>query len=549
MSGPGTGGESVFRPTFSQRPCPRITFLPLSFSIMKSKDRSSGGRTKSDPPTRAESTQPTEELPITDDSDPRESFSRVGLRQSASVKSLLRLGVKWFDVGHGMLVQGQADADHHVVTEMSGPHPTIEPGDRTRLSASVFLGTVAQNAPAGVLPQGDAGGVEGWPSAGCHLATPVVVDGDLYGAVCFVGDEPREKQFASDDFIFLDLLAQAVERALLRSRQSDVLDETRAQLEKAETLLKQVQDVAGVAAWELDLEAKQSSWTEKIYDVTGLAKQDELSLRSLLGVVPDSGREEIQTALSQCVREQKPFRVEVPLRSGGGESRWVEVHAAPHVVDGSVRRVIGTFRDATERRRRVEELQRAQRESISRLARAAEYRDFETGAHIRRVGVLARELADELGQPGVWQERIREAAPLHDVGKIGISDSILLKTGPLTEEEYEVMKAHPTIGAQLLSGGGSELLQMAEKIARSHHERWDGKGYPDGLAGEDIPLAARIVSVVDAFDAMTNDRPYRSALSEQEALDAIRAGRGTQFCPRVANAFIRRQERHSEYAP
>jgi putative two-component system response regulator len=189
-------------------------------------------------------------------------------------------------------------------------------------------------------------------------------------------------------------------------------------------------------------------------------------------------------------------------------------------------------------RSRTADLEAAQKEILGRLATAAEYRDDATGRHTRRVGVLARNVATLLGRPRDWAAKVGRAAPLHDVGKVGIPDEILLKQGPLSDGEFEVMKRHTVIGGDLLADGQSELVQLAETIARTHHERWDGKGYPEGRAGDAIPLAGQIVGVVDAFDAMTHDRPYRPALTRVEALREIRRGRGSQFAPRVADVVL-----------
>jgi putative two-component system response regulator len=158
---------------------------------------------------------------------------------------------------------------------------------------------------------------------------------------------------------------------------------------------------------------------------------------------------------------------------------------------------------------RTDDLEMAQIEILDRLAGAAEFRDDDTGQHTRRVAVLAAVLGRRLGSDDTLVDLIRRAAPLHDLGKIGIPDGVLLKPGKLTEHEFELMKTHTTIGARILSGGKSSLIRMAEEIAWSHHERWDGTGYPRGLAGEAIPLAARLVSVADVFDALTRyTRPY-----------------------------------------
>lgn len=192
--------------------------------------------------------------------------------------------------------------------------------------------------------------------------------------------------------------------------------------------------------------------------------------------------------------------------------------------------------------RRTRELQEARRELLDRLAHAAEMRDDETGRHTQRVGALAAEIARALGLPEARTEIIRQAAPLHDIGKLGVPDAVLRKAGALDERELTVMRTHAEIGARLLAGGDSELIRTAEVIARCHHERWDGNGYPDGLTGEQIPLAARIVAAADVYDALTHDRPYRPAWTEEQALELLRSERGAQFDPRVVDALLALRE-------
>jgi putative two-component system response regulator len=187
---------------------------------------------------------------------------------------------------------------------------------------------------------------------------------------------------------------------------------------------------------------------------------------------------------------------------------------------------------------RTRELEEAQVEILQRLAAAAEFRDDDTGEHTHRVGHLAALLATGIGLPAAEVDLIRRAAPLHDVGKIGIPDSILLKPGRLTREERRIMQTHVTIGAAMLTGGHSALVQMAERIARSHHERWDGKGYPDGHVGNQIPIEARVVAVVDFLDALTHRRPYRPAWSLEKAVVKIIAERGGHFDPVVVDVII-----------
>jgi putative two-component system response regulator len=188
---------------------------------------------------------------------------------------------------------------------------------------------------------------------------------------------------------------------------------------------------------------------------------------------------------------------------------------------------------------RTAELERARFEILRRLARAAEYRDDNTGEHTRRVGETSAAIARALGLDGKEVELIRRVAPLHDVGKIAIPDSILLWPGRLEPAQVEVMRTHTLIGGDLLGGSGFELLDRAAEIALTHHERWDGKGYPHGLAGENIPLFGRIVEVADTFDALTHQRPYKQAWAVKDAWTEIEGDAGTHFDPTVVEAFER----------
>jgi putative two-component system response regulator len=189
-------------------------------------------------------------------------------------------------------------------------------------------------------------------------------------------------------------------------------------------------------------------------------------------------------------------------------------------------------------RERTRELVEAQIEIIERLAVAAEYRDDNTGQHTQRVGQMSALLARQLGLPDSQVSLIARAAPLHDVGKIGVPDTILMKMGKLTPAEFEVVKLHTIIGARILSGGKFPLLRLAEEIAFSHHERWDGAGYA-GMRGTDVPLAGRIVAVADVFDALTQQRPYKPAWPVAEAIAEIDRQRERQFDPAVVDAFLR----------
>ncbi|WP_437203242.1 HD-GYP domain-containing protein [Planctomicrobium sp. SH664] len=183
-------------------------------------------------------------------------------------------------------------------------------------------------------------------------------------------------------------------------------------------------------------------------------------------------------------------------------------------------------------------LQLAQEETIHRLVNATVYRDEETGGHIRRTGLLSEVLARAAGWSAEETRRIRMAAPMHDLGKIAIPDAILRKPGPLSREEFETMKLHTVIGGRLLENSYCPVLQMAHDIALAHHEHWNGRGYPAGLVGRQIPEAARIVSIVDVYDALSHDRVYRRALSNSEVLDLMAQGNGRQFDPRLLSLFF-----------
>lgn len=188
---------------------------------------------------------------------------------------------------------------------------------------------------------------------------------------------------------------------------------------------------------------------------------------------------------------------------------------------------------------RTVELRHAYEEMVFRLGRAIEVRDAETGAHIERVGAAVEALALELGVEASRAELLRLASPLHDIGKIAVREAILLKPGPLTPEERAEVELHTEVGRNLLAGSGNDLLELAATIAWTHHERWNGSGYPRGLAGETIPIEGRIVAVSDVADALLSDRPDRPALPEEEVRAWIARERGREFDPRIVDAFLR----------
>jgi putative two-component system response regulator len=215
--------------------------------------------------------------------------------------------------------------------------------------------------------------------------------------------------------------------------------------------------------------------------------------------------------------------------------------ADPAMAQAQLERVIGDLgRVYRERNDALRELARAHHEALLRLSIAAEFRDDDTGVHIVRMGFLAEALALALGQNAAWAKLLRMAAPMHDIGKIGVPDNVLKKPGPLTREEREVMNRHAQMGADILGASEVPLFKLASEVAMSHHERFDGSGYPRGLAGAAIPLSGRIVAAVDYFDALTMDRCYRPAIQDKQALEMMAGERGRLFDPLVVDTFLDR---------
>jgi PAS domain S-box-containing protein len=193
---------------------------------------------------------------------------------------------------------------------------------------------------------------------------------------------------------------------------------------------------------------------------------------------------------------------------------------------------------AREQQRAIEGLQASRQETVERLAKALEMHDGETGRHVNRMASIAAFLGERVGLDRDRVMLLRTAAPMHDVGKVATPDGVLRKEGPLTPEERKVMECHTTVGYEILADSDSELLQLGARVALTHHERWDGTGYPRGIAGEEIPIEGRITAVADVFDALLSDRCYRAALPLEDAVEVIREGRGTHFDPQVVDALL-----------
>lgn len=224
----------------------------------------------------------------------------------------------------------------------------------------------------------------------------------------------------------------------------------------------------------------------------------------------------------------KPFNIKEVINR---IQNWLEVRLLHKEISNQNRELEARVRERTQK------LAHTQREIVKRLARAGEYRDNETGMHIVRMSRYSSLLAETVGINPEGCELIFHASPMHDIGKIGIPDRILLKPGKLTRDEWDIMRSHTEMGAEILSGSDSDLLKKAEVIAKTHHEKWDGSGYPKGTKGEDIPIEGRIVAVSDVFDALTSERPYKKAWTVEEAVEELDRGRGAHFDPQLIEKF------------
>ncbi|KZY40811.1 two-component system response regulator, partial [Pseudoalteromonas shioyasakiensis] len=240
------------------------------------------------------------------------------------------------------------------------------------------------------------------------------------------------------------------------------------------------------------------------------------------------------TAKNQIEDEQMGFDI--------GAVDYITKPISPPIVKARIKSQLALYNQARHLedlvQQRTQEINDTRLEIIRRLGRAAEYKDNETGMHVIRMSWFAKFLAQCISQPDEWCELLFNAAPMHDIGKIGIPDHILLKPGRLNEAEWEVMKRHAEYGAEIIGEHQSDILKMAKEVAISHHEKWDGTGYPYGLSGENIPLSARIVAIADVFDALTSERPYKKAWPEEEAIKLLRSESGKHFDPNLIEPFI-----------
>jgi putative two-component system response regulator len=335
----------------------------------------------------------------------------------------------------------------------------------------------------------------------------------------------------------------------LRRRDLEIAQQTHSRT--LEERIQMLMDRAPVPIYIKDRDRRYVIANRVAHEVAGLEPNALIGLGDEAIMDPDSEALARETDL-RVLRDGAAFEREETLRVGPEERTFLTVKF-PYVDDsGEIVGISGISTDITAKRqaeelredlaeaqvRAIEELRTSRQETVERLARAIEMHDAETGAHVNRMATIASYLGAELGLDHHEVLLLRAAAPMHDVGKIAVPDEILRKPGSLTPEERTEMERHTTVGHEILDGSASELLQMAARIALTHHEHYDGGGYPRGLRGEEIPLEGRIVAVADVFDALLSDRSYRPAMSVEEATEVIREGRGTHFDPRVADALL-----------
>ena len=287
---------------------------------------------------------------------------------------------------------------------------------------------------------------------------------------------------------------------------------------------------------------------EKALKIAQSASQPDIILLDIMMPIMD-GYEVCRQLKSNPVTNKIPIIFVTAMSEVEDEKKGLDVGAVdyitkpinPAIVLARVRTHLALYDQTRELekkvRERTAELIDTRLEIIRRLGRAAEYKDNQTGLHVIRMGHYSRLIAAHMNANEEWVECLFLAAPMHDIGKIGIPDANLLKPGKLNDQEWDVMRKHPEFGAEIIGDNDSELLQMAKEIALNHHEKWDGSGYPKGLKGEEIPLTARIIAVADVFDALTTGRPYKQAWSVEDTVNFIDENSGTHFDPDLVVVF------------
>jgi len=381
------------------------------------------------------------------------------------------------------------------------------------------------------------GGLEFWAEAA--LVVPLVFHGRANGALLAIDRRVDGPAFSAEDARLLDAFAVSAATAVAGAQSVEADIERLASIVRSSTDAIVTTDPHGII----------TSWNPGAEQLLGYSAHEVLDQHAqdiAKLVVPQDIPADVEIWRRVLAGESVKHQETTRIRKDGTQ---VEVSLSAFTIRdryGAITGLASISRDMTEHKQmqrilsqRLAELERAREDTLRRLALAAEYRDDDTLQHTERVGTLAASIATIMGLDEATIDLIKLAAPLHDIGKLGISDTILQKPGKLTPQERDTMQQHTLIGAAILAGSEHPVLQMAEQIAIAHHERWDGTGYPYGLAGEAIPLPARIVSVADTFDALTHQRPYKHAWPTAQAIREISQQAGTQFDPKVVDAFTK----------
>lgn len=335
----------------------------------------------------------------------------------------------------------------------------------------------------------------------------------------------------------------------LRQRELEIAQ--KAHSKALEERLQMLMDRAPVPIYIKDGERRYVLANRVAHEVAGLEPNDLIG-RTDKEIMPPEAERHAAASDRRILEAGDTYEAEETLMVGEEERTFFTVKF-PYVDDGGqIAGISGISTDITDKKKAeelreelaaaqelaIEELRASRQETVERLAKAIEMHDAETGRHVNRMASIAAFLGSQLGFDHDRVLLLRAAAPMHDVGKIATPDDILQKPGPLTPPEREEMQRHTTVGHQILADSDSELLNLAARIALTHHERWDGGGYPAGLAGEEIPIEGRITAAADVFDALLSDRCYRSALSVEDAVEIMEEGRGSHFDPQVVDALL-----------
>jgi PAS domain S-box-containing protein len=393
--------------------------------------------------------------------------------------------------------------------------------------------------------------------SGLDLAEEIITEHDHTAVVLVTGEDDQavaERAFALGvhGYLVKPFWAGQLRITAMNALRRHALEmEARRRARELERRLQVLMDGAPIPIYMKDAARRYLVANRAAHEIWGIAPYGMIG-RTTAEIVSTDAEAGIADADARVLSERSSLESEESFKIGGEERAFLTARFPYLDEDGEVGGICGISRDVTDARRAerlqaglataqrqaIEDLKASREETVERLSRAIELHDSDTGGHVQRMASVAAWLAEGCGLDPEQVELLRVAAPMHDVGKVGTPDSILEKPGALDPDERAVMERHTTIGHEILAGSRSDLLQLAATIALTHHERWDGDGYPQGLAGSEIPLAGRIVAVADVFDALLSDRAYRPAMPVEKARGLIAGGRGSQFDPEVVDLLL-----------